>query len=81
MILITGATGQVGGEVLDALVAAGTAVRAFVRNTSALRSAPSVTGPADHRQGAFTGRSPKSHRPGFLIAKSARQLSLGGGLR
>ena len=36
MILITGATGQVGGEVLDALVAAGTAVRAFVRNASAI---------------------------------------------
>src|SRR6516164_775048 len=34
MILITGATGQVGREALKALVAAGTAVRALVRNPS-----------------------------------------------
>lgn len=50
MILITGATGQVGREAVNALVAAGAAVRALVRNpssTSALDGVQVVQGSFD----------------------------------
>ncbi len=50
MILITGATGQVGREAVNALVAAGAAVRALVRNPSGaegLRGAQIVQGSFD----------------------------------
>ena len=42
MILITAATGQVGSEALNALVAAGTEVRALVRNPSAFAAPEGV---------------------------------------
>ena len=46
MILVTGATGNVGDEVTRALAAAGHPVRALTRNPAAADLPPGTAGPA-----------------------------------
>lgn len=75
MILVTGATGNVGAELLKLLSASGQTVRAFVRNRSRIQALPGV----DYAEGDF--RNPATFAPAlegvdrlFLLIPSSAEV-------